>query len=454
MSYLLGYQKWRKLHESAGYRKIYEQNETLAIRWTMLSRTDTSPFRDWMLREKQGWSQIPKNIVNDSYNIGLWEISLKDALLGNWDKATRLKEVWSNNQGVGTEAIATRDTFVCGEVNLSGDKVSGILDYNPNEDQKVQASGNGLLALIRLNKQLVIEAKSVGKPISEIIKFPGAIVIEFNHAAPSEDTSAKAGKEEKSRYAEYFTIMDSGLAIQSEIIKRFISNSIIPLCANLMYQASTASKKAEDKKRADDAVAALRSKHPESFRVNNENELNINSVTINVPGFSIPAETFDNTPMFNAIISNPTKWGADKTASPDDIIRRYLGGLEPSAGNKVNALTVPDISGILSKDGYLKKCLDKYPIVAKKFILEELSKMDFGTYSEDLTNRFVNIIARLSKSIFVISTQVNSEVYNTIFKQILTVLDIMGGKKSETRSITQQKTAAAKSDATGFKSGE
>jgi hypothetical protein len=124
MSYLLGYQKWRKLHESAKYKSLYEQEEkqtATPITFAIYSRTDTSPFRDWMLRTKQKWTNVPTNIITDSYNVGLWEIELKDALLGSWDKAVRSSEVWSNDKGVGADQRSVRDTFECEVLKLNGD---------------------------------------------------------------------------------------------------------------------------------------------------------------------------------------------------------------------------------------------------------------------------------------------------------------------------------------------
>jgi hypothetical protein len=174
MSYLLGYQKWRKLHESAKYRKIYEQafNKDTGVQFIIVGGTSPTPINDAKLHTET-------NLPNGT-GVALYEISVKDALLNNFSTATKIKDL-----KVG--AMNEQDQFqiVDGEniiMQTSGQgegKAPIIFTYTPKSTYKIRFSGNGVLALFRAVAELESLKASVNS--LDLEKHSGNICIYMNY---------------------------------------------------------------------------------------------------------------------------------------------------------------------------------------------------------------------------------------------------------------------------------
>jgi len=174
MSYLLGYQKWRKLHESAKYRKLYEQafNKDTGVQFIIVGGTSPTPIYDAKLHTET-------NLPNGT-GVALYEISVKDALLNNFSAATKIKDL-----KVG--AMNEQDQFqiVDGEniiMQTSGQgegKAPIIFTYTPTSTYKIRFSGNGVLALFRAVAELESLKASVNS--LDLEKHSGNICIYMNY---------------------------------------------------------------------------------------------------------------------------------------------------------------------------------------------------------------------------------------------------------------------------------
>jgi len=158
MSYLLGYQKWRKLHESAQYRKIYEMDDASSggggafvkggsVTSIVLAGTSTT------LVQEQTQLKYGLSAATGKTSPSLYEISLKDALTQNFGAAIFVKAL---------SATEPKDQFII--LNKSNSVITECkganqqpITFTVNQENlnnlKIQFAGNGVLAMHRASIQ-------------------------------------------------------------------------------------------------------------------------------------------------------------------------------------------------------------------------------------------------------------------------------------------------------------
>jgi len=170
MSYLLGYQKWRKLHESAGYRKIYEQSESSEIYdFILVAGTDANRTNDAITNDKNEIKEKIEPLPQAQQGVcNLYEISLLDAVLGKWSKAKVLGKTDYGN-------IKSRD-----QVRFDGKTISGpgeieIIFDESSASKMITVSGNGTLAMFRASREIYEVGKASGGIANAVSKMKGII---------------------------------------------------------------------------------------------------------------------------------------------------------------------------------------------------------------------------------------------------------------------------------------
>lgn len=152
MSYLLGYQKWRKLHESAKYGRLYEQTDRAYIKGSKITSIVIAGTSPTLVAETSQSSKYGVKAANGRTSPSLYEISLKEALTQNFGAATFVRAL---------NATEPKDQFIIlDQGGAEVDKVQGTnqkITFTVNQENlnnlKIQFAGNGVLCMHRASIQ-------------------------------------------------------------------------------------------------------------------------------------------------------------------------------------------------------------------------------------------------------------------------------------------------------------
>jgi hypothetical protein len=147
MSYVLNYKGWRKLHESAAYRKIYEQAFVKggSVTSIVLSGTSQTPVQEQ--------TQLKYGLVAAKGKApSLYEISLKDALAQNFGSATFVKALEANEPKDQFLILNTGNEVISEHKGLN-QTITFTVNKNNLNDLKIRFAGNGVLAMHRASIQ-------------------------------------------------------------------------------------------------------------------------------------------------------------------------------------------------------------------------------------------------------------------------------------------------------------
>lgn len=231
MSYLLGYQKWRKLNESAQYKKIYEQEQNASFRpvFVLLAGTDKNRTNDAINNERLGSKINPfPNAAQGKAN--RYQMSLKDALLGNFDKA---EVIGTTNY----EDINDRDYF---EVDGKVAKGSSTIQFNhiAGKETIIKFSGNGALAIARAAVEL--KNKSYENIASKLDNYSAVIKLYLSQEEDVQNKFSTVG--DNPRFSKLLTIVGSGVDTVTALFSKISSGILAPV---LHYLTSDAAVKAK-----------------------------------------------------------------------------------------------------------------------------------------------------------------------------------------------------------------
>lgn len=168
MSYLLGYQKWRKLHESAKYRRIHEQNDAPAtqagpsttslngetafvkggaVTAVVLAGTSTT------LVQEQTQLKWGLSAATGKTSPSLYEISLKDAVSQNFGAATFVKALGAAEPKDQFIILNNSNSVILERKGANQEPITFTVNQENLNNLKIQFAGNGVLAMHRASIQ-------------------------------------------------------------------------------------------------------------------------------------------------------------------------------------------------------------------------------------------------------------------------------------------------------------
>ena len=334
MSYLLGYQKWRKLHESAKYGRLNEQefNSATPVDFILLGGTSPTAIYD------AGLAANGMKTTGKEQEVKLYEISILDALQGNFQNFVEIKSLDSNN-------IKDRDRVqvMSGQNIVAEIAGEGIITftYSPKlNDVKLRVSGNGALSLHRA----AIELKN--NDSIDLTKHSGNIRLYV-----SQEKSPIANSP---RFSKVATSVGKGLDA--------LTAKTTTLC---IYPALHYMVEGEDNKKYVEQIA------PESFKD---------------PKAYNPSQGINDNPIFlgttsGAFYGTQNKYtGLDsfKNLKPNDFWQ------DPSALPQSRFLKAEILDAL---NTYAKACLDNF--TKEGGTIDQYFKQNFGQLPEDLLTSLV-----------------------------------------------------------------
>jgi hypothetical protein len=380
MSYLLGYQKWKSLHESAEYNKLFEQafNPATGVDFILLAGTSPTPIYD------AGLSKLGMKVTGTGTVTKLYEISLIDALSGNFQNLVEIKELNAND-------IKDRDRVQV----LSGENIVAEISgpgeitfaYTPQlKDTKLRVSGNGALALHRAATELKTAS------VLDLNKHKGNIKFYVD-----QEKSAVA---DSPRFSKFITSLGTGL---DALIAKANTFSVTPALHYLVN--------GEDNKKFIEDTAPNSFKSLESYD---------------------PAKGLNDNPIFLVVSGGNKYFGTQNPYTALDSMK----GIEPDAfwtnpTVDLDARTLkPEILAAIQE--YVNVCLDNF--TKEGGTIDQYYKNNFNQIGSDLLETLL-IQARAK------SNRAKEQVKAASQNQIVSNAKILIGRQ-ETQAGDKRPTAA------------